>query len=491
MTDSQKGGERLGVRAAQGVLWTGAGQMVRQLIQVVGSIALARLLAPDDFGVMGMAMFFVGIGQMFANFGIGSAIIQARADDRIVLSSCFWLNMAVAGALALLNLVAAPAIAAFYQRQDLAPFVAVLSLNLLLAGLMVVPQALLYRDMRFADLARAQVLGSFGGAIAAIALAWYGVGVWSLVAQPLVGSAINLAFCLVGLGWRPHFEFCWTRTKPLASFSVALLGTNLVGYANRNVDSLLVGRFLGAGPLGLYSMAIQLMLYPLQQVSSVIVRVLFPTLVQIKDDPERLRGAYLKSIGAIAFITFPMMLGLFSIASDFVLVVFGEDWMPMVPVLKVLCWVGMMQSIGTTVGTIYLSMARPNLAFRVTLIGSPFLIGGMAAGIPWGILGVAIGFAAASFGLFYYVALRAFDLIQLSLSDFHSVLVRPLIAAAAMAVALYGFITILPDTTPIIRLTVSVLMGVALYAIISSLVNRRQVLELWNIVKGLRTNKVR
>ena len=180
----------LGVSAARGVLWTGLGQVLRQVIQVIGSVALARLLVPDDFGVLGMAMFFVGIGQLFADFGIGSAIIQARSDDRVVLSSCFWLNLAVAATLALLVLVAAPWIADFYQRSDLAPMVAVLSLNLLLAGLQVVPQALLYRDMRFADLAKAQVLGSLAGALVAIMMAWYGAGVWSLVAQPLASPCV-------------------------------------------------------------------------------------------------------------------------------------------------------------------------------------------------------------------------------------------------------------------------------------------------------------
>lgn len=456
--------------------------MLRQVIQIVGSIALARLLVPDDFGVMGMAMFFVGIGQMFASFGIGSAIIQARADDRIVLSSCFWLNMVVAGVLALLNLIAAPAIAAFYQRQDLVPFVAVLSLNLLLSGLMVVPQALLYRDMRFANLARAQVLGSLGGAIAAVALAWYGAGVWSLVAQPLVGSAINLAFCLVGLDWRPHLEFCWTRTKPLARFSIALLGTNLVGYANRNVDSLLVGRFLGAGPLGLYSMAIQLMLYPLQQVSSVIVRVLFPTLVQIKDDPERLRGAYLKAIGTIALTTFPMMGGLFLVADDFVIVVFGTNWIDMVPVLKVVAWIGMMQSIGTTVSAVYLAVGKPEIALRVSLVSMPVMIIGMAAGLNWGILGVAIGYGIASYGLFYYTVGTAFRLITLRIRDLHAAVIRPLLATVIMIAVLATLTPLLGPLEPLPRLGIAVVFGIVLYVSASAVINRRQLSDVISIL---------
>lgn len=477
------------MRATRGVLWTGGGQILRQIVQVVGSVVLARLLAPDDFGLLGMAMFFVGIGQLFADFGIGSAIVQARVDDRVVLSSCFWLNMAVAGALALIVLGASPWISDFYRRSDLTPLIAVLSLNLLLAGLQVVPQALLYRDMRFAELAKAQVLGSLAGALVAITMAWSGAGVWSLVAQPLVGSTVNLGICLAALSWRPYLEFSWTRTESLARFSLALLGTNLIGYANRNVDSMLVGRFLGAGPLGLYSMAIQLMLYPLQQVSSVIVRVLFPTLVEIKDDPERLRAAYLKAVGAIAFLTFPMMGGLFAVADDFVMVVFGPAWAEMAPVLKVVAWVGMMQSVGTTVGSIYLSMGRPDIALRVSITASPLLIGGMAAGIPWGILGVAIGYAVASFGLFYYTAHQAFRLVELSISTFHGAMFRPLVASLGMAVMVAVATALLPDLSPTMRLPAMVVMGIAMYGILTILVNRPQLNEILATLKSVRSKR--
>lgn len=468
-------------QAVKGVFWTGLGQIMRQVIQVVGSITLARLLVPDDFGVLGMAMFFVGIGQLFADFGIGSAIVQSRMDDRVVLSTCFWLNMAVAGTMALTILIASPWIAEFYQRQDLTPVVAVLSINLLIAGIQVVPQAMLYRDMRFADLARAQVLGSLAGASVAIAMAWSGAGVWALVAQPLVGSCISLCLCIAALRWRPYLEFSWVRTEPLARFSFALLGTNLVGYANRNIDSMLVGRFLGAGPLGIYSMAIQLMLYPLQQVSSVIVRVLFPTLVQIKDDPERLRGAYLKAVGAIAFITFPMMAGLFAVADDFVLVVFGESWVLMTPILKILAWVGMMQSVATTVGTIYLTMGRPDLALRVTLIGAPILIGGMASGLPWGILGVAVGYALASAAVFYFAATQAFRLIRLPLTEFHQILRRPTMSALSMALIAMASVRVLSDFSPTLRLFLTIVIGVIAYAALSYVINRQQVLELWEM----------
>lgn len=472
--------------AARGVAWIGGGQIMRQLIQVASQLVLVRLLAPDAFGLLGMAMFFIGIGQLLADFGIGSAIVQSRADGDAVLSSCFWLNVAVAGTLALMVLAASPLIGSFYARTDLTPLVAALSLNLLLSGLQVMPNALLYRDMRFADLARAQVFGSLAGAATAIALAATGAGVWALVVQPLIGTSVNLLFAWRATRWLPRLRFDLKAVAPLVRFSASLLGSNLVGYGNRNVDALLIGRVLGAVPLGHYSMAIQLMLYPLQQISSVIVRVLFPTLVRIHGDPPRLRAAYLKAVGTIAFLTFPLMGGLFALADDFVRVVFGLSWLPMVPVLKVLAWVGMMQSVGTTVGTIYLSTGRTDVALRVTLVVAPVLVIGIAGGLPWGITGVAVGYALASCPLFYYTAVTAFRLIDLGLAPFHRTIVRPALATLLMVGVLLVLMPFLASWAPHWRLAVGTSIGALAYAVASLVLNRGQVFDLLGILRSIR-----
>jgi PST family polysaccharide transporter len=358
--------------------------------------------------------------------------------------------------------------------------------DLLLSGLLVVPSALLAREMRFGALARSQVVGSLFGAVAAISMALAGFGVWALVAQPLCGASVTLAGCALAQHWYPRFEFSWLKVKSLARFSAALLGTSLVNYLNRNTDSVLVGRVLGAGPLGQYSMGVQLMLYPLQHVSSVFVRVLLPTLMQLQDDLQRLRTAYLKTAACIALVTFPIMGGLFALADDFVQVVFGPNWNEMAPLLKVLAWVGMLQSVGTTVGTLYLSTGNPGTALRVTLIGTPVLVGGMVAGLPWGILGVAVGYAVANFSFFYYSVTTAFRLVHLPLADFHRVMIRPLGATLAMIGVLEIAVPSLPTMAPTYRLPLCVSLGVVIYAAVSFAINRAQIAEVLSIARSLR-----
>lgn len=479
--------ENLGTIAAKGVAWIGGGQAMRQVIQVTSQLILVRLLVPDDFGLFGMALFFIGIGQLLADFGVGSAIVQSRISDEKVLSSCFWLNVGIALALALATVVASPWIAGFYGRKDVAPLVTVLSLNLVLSGVQVMPTALLYRDLRFGDLARAQVLGSFAGMIAAIGLAAAGAGVWALAAQPLVGTTANLYLTWRATGWLPSLSLDLRGISPLARFGASLLGTNIIGYGNRNIDQLLIGRVLGAGALGYYSMAVQLMLYPIQQVSSVIVRVLFPTLVQIRDDPPRFRAAYLKAVSTIAFVTFPLMGGLFVLADDFVVVVLGIPWLPMVPALKILTWVGMAQSIGTTVGVIYLVTGRPDIALKVTLLAAPVTTIGIAGGLAWGIGGVAAGYAIAIAVLFYYTVVTAYRLVGLTIADFHGAIVRPLLASMLMVAAVTAITLLLASWTPGPRLLTGIACGAALYLVLSAGVNRRQMSELLAALRSLRT----
>lgn len=472
----------LEISAARGVLWSGSGQVVKQIVQIVTSITLARLLAPQDFGLMGMIMVFISVAQLFADFGIGAAIIQSQAKSTTVLSSSFWANLAIATTLTAAIALCAPLIAAFYDSPALTPLVMVAALTMMLAGAMVVPQAILTRDLRFSDIAKAQVAGTLCGSITAVALAWYGFGVWSLVAQPVVGSTVTLGVLVRLGGWLPGGEFSMSSIRQLIRFSGGVLGANLITYVQRNTDSLLIGRYLGSSPLGHYQMAYQLMLFPLQQVSSVMVRVLFPTLSQLQHDLPRLRSTYLKAISAIALITFPMMMGLFAVAQDFIVVVLGEKWLPMLPVLEILTWVGMMQSVATTVGTIYLSIGAIRQAFLLSLFSTPVLISLVTIGLQWGITGVAIGYAIATFAMFYVTLYFAFRLVDLSVLDFHRSLWRPFICALIMLLVVKSVAVSLMPLQIATRLSFLVCIGIAAYAISALLINRKQLNELYTIL---------
>lgn len=490
--DSKNGGgtakqASMGVAATRGVFWIGGGQVFRQVLGIITSIVLARLLGPGDFGLIAMAYVFIELGQLFADFGIGAAVVQSRNLNPSVLSSAFWANVAVGLGLMFIILIAAPAVGTFYADARVGPVLAALSFTLLLSGVVVVPRAMLHKHLRFDLSVKAQMAGSFVGTVVAIALALSGAGVWSLVAQPVCGSTVTLLFTLRYAGWRPRREFSWDSIRHIAKFSTDVLGSSLAGYVVTNADKMLVGKVLGSAALGLYSLGFQLMLYPMTHVASVIVKVLFPTLSALQDELPRYRAAYLKSTAAIALFTFPIMMGLYIVSEDFVTVVFGEKWLEMVPVLQVLCFVGMFKSVATTVGTIYLSMARTRAMLYISLVGMPLSVAAFVIGLPWGIVGVASGYAVTSLLLLYVYLAIAFRTVHLRFSEFHASLIRPLTASLVMTTAVWlshAWLLKQTDFGAQGRLALCVVIGGVVYVLMSLLINRKQVDQLVQISRA-------
>jgi PST family polysaccharide transporter len=422
-----------------------------------------------------MTFVFIGAAQLFANFGIGSAIVQSREVTATALASAFWANLLLAGALALGLVLAAPSIAVFYGDTRVTPLLVTLSLSLVLSGIVTVPQSILFKTMDFASIARAQVVGSLTGAAGAIAMAIVGFGVWSLVVQPLVGSTVTLLLMWSSASWWPRFVFSWPSIRQLVHFSAGVLGANILNYANRRSDDLLIGKFLGSGPLGYYSLAYQLMLYPLTQVSSVIVRVLFPTLSQLQDDLGRFRSIYLEAVSAIAMVTFPMMLGLLAISHDFIVIVFGEKWLPMELVLKIFCVIGLLQSVGTTVGTIYMSTGKTALGFYVTLTFTPFIILAFLVGLYWGIEGVATAYACVSVLLFYVSLFLSFRVVGISFNSFASLLMLLVVTLFSMFLA--------GQTNALTRLVSSILLGIIVYVFTLLIIDKRKVSTILGVAR--------
>jgi len=470
--------------AVKGIFWIGGGQVIKQIVGILTYVMLARLLTTDDFGLMSMVMVFVSFSMMFVEFGIGTAIVHSKELSDSTLCSAFWINLAAAAVLSLVLAIASPLVAWIYHKPELSELILVLSLTLLLSGLQVVPRALLQRSLHFYPIARAEAISSTVAAASAVFLAWRGFGVWALVMQPVVGNAMLLLMYSLSASWLPRFIFNWKDVKSTIHYSLDVFGSNLMSFFNSNADDFLIGKFLGSTPLGYYSLAFQIMLYPLQNVSTIIVRVLFPSLTQLQNDLPRFRSLYLKAVSSIALITFPMMLGLFALAEQFVFVVFGEAWMNMLGVLKIFCFLGMVQSVFTTLGTIYLSTGNTRLMLRVYMYSTPVFILAFVAGLPWGIEGVALNFTIVQSGVYLVSLILAFRLVDMAVLDFFRVMSRPLLVSVLMSLsvvlsqrALMANIEALANN-PFWQLLSGVLTGMVVYVGLSLVLNRQQFLDI-------------
>jgi O-antigen/teichoic acid export membrane protein len=405
---------------------------------------LARILGPAVYGLIGMITVFTSFAAVFGDLALGSAIIQRKELEERHLNSAFWTNIAMGTTLTVLMVALAPAVAWFYSEPKLLMLAVVIALKYVIDSLSVVQISLLNRDMRFKTLAGIQISSNVISGSVGLGMALYGMGPWSLVAQTLGASVVSLAISWHLGNWRPRLSFELGACKELFGFSAYVLGFDIVNYWARTLDQLLIGRFIGPATLGIYSRAYTLMLMPLNQVSRVVGRVMLPALSAIQDDKTRVKRVYLKSISVIGLITFPVMTGLFAVADHFILALLGDKWADVIPLLRIFCWVGLIQSIGTTEGWIYFSQGRTGIYFTMGIITSFVCVLSFIIGIQWGIMGVALSYAVANLIVWYPTWSIAGRLINLTFIEMITIIMPGFFCALVMGACVWCVGLILP-----------------------------------------------
>ena len=453
----------LRAKAISGVKWAGGAQILRNLLVVTTTVILARLLSPVDFGLMGMAIAVIAFLELFGEFGIGAAIIQRPNLSNELLSSAFWFNIGLGVLLALLLVGIAPYLAAFFREERLAAILSVLAIALLASRLGGVQRAMLERQLRFAELATIDISATFCGATVGIVSAYLGQGVWSLVFQTIAIAVTTTGLYWTFSSWRPAITFSRSQLRSIMRFSLNLTGSNILNCCARSADNIIIGRYLGAQDLGYYALAYQIMLYPVQHISRVIGRVMFPVMSQMQDDDERLRRACLWVVPGVAIITLPMMAGLWAIAAPFVDIVFGPDWGPVAVLLLILAPVGAIQSVSVT--GLFQAKGRTDLQFRWAFFASCVAITSFLIGVQWGIYGVAAAYFVTTLLLLYPGWRLNFGLIGLPVREVFATLVRPGTAACAMLLIVVGVGAVMPSSwSDKWTLVIQVAIGMLSYA---------------------------
>ena len=456
---------------AKGAAWTAGAQWVVQLTQFATSILLARLLSPDDYGLLAMVLVYIGFVTLFSHLGMAPALIQRATIDDGHVCTAFWTTTAASVVLFVLSYVAAPAVAEFFQDPRLVPIVRVTALALLLSPLNAILYSLLRRKMAFRSLAKVDVAAAVASQAVAVVTALSGWGVWALVAAQIANPLVRLPMLLRLNRWLPSLRFQADRFWDLFGFSSNVLGFNIINYGARNLDKVIIGRLLGPTPLGFYDISYQIMLKPLQNVSHTVSAPLFPALSSIQHDKTTAAEIYRRVCFYIALITFPMMAGIALVADDFILVAIGEKWAPAIPILQILCLVGAMQSVGSTVGDVYMSQGRSDIMLKWALVTTPVIGLAYYIGTYWNIVGVAAAYAIISLPLWIISHAIANQLIALNGRRFWMSFVPIIIHCSTMAIAVTGvrFVCDLTGMAELTRLIASVSTGAVVYGAILAL----------------------
>jgi O-antigen/teichoic acid export membrane protein len=364
------------------------------LLKIGAIMALARLLSPKDFGLVGMVAAFTGVLSFLRDFGLSSAAVQRTTISEEHSSALFWINILIGALLWLIAVAMAPAIAAFYGEPRLFGITAVLALGILFNAAGTQHSALLERQMRWTTLAVISVVSLMVGTAIAIGGAEAGYGYWALVwmsiASPLAGT---VGFWLT-TGWVPGMPQRQAGIRSLVLFGVTITLSNFATYFAYNAEKVLIGRFWGADAIGIYGRAYQLANIPTEQLNSVVAQVAFSALSRLQDDPIRLKSYFLKGFSLMLGLALPITLACALFADELVFVVLGPEWKDAAAIIRLLAPAIAIFAIINPLEWFNLSIGLAARSLKIALVFAPFMIAGYVFALPYGPKGVAFAYSA-------------------------------------------------------------------------------------------------
>ena len=382
-------------RAVRGAGVTVISRIAIYCIQIVGTMVLARILVPGDFGLVAMVTVLTNILVEFGTLRLSDATVQKDEINHRQISTLFWINFALCAGLTVVLMVASPLIAWFYKEPRLQSVTIVIAFTFVFSGLSIQHLALLQRNMEFHKIAFSQIIAIVVTDIIAIAMAWKGLGYWALVARRLGYPMGAAAGAWVLCRWRPGLPARDSEVRPMLKFGINSLGNYSMNYFSRSMDKVLIGWRYGSQLLGFYDRAYYLFVLPVNQLSYPLTSVAVATLSRLRDDPERYQRYYLNAISMIAFIGMPLSAILTLIGKDFILLLLGPQWGMAGQIFSVFGpGIGVMLIYGTD-GWLHLSLGRADRWFRWGIVAAIATTISFIIGLQFGPIGVAIAYAAS------------------------------------------------------------------------------------------------
>lgn len=455
----------IGARAVSAGMWSAFESWGSKAAATVVFVVLARLLAPEDFGLVALGLVVVTLAQTLVKAGLAEAVVQRKDLTVDHVRASFWTSSLLGLTLAAIVFFAAPAIGSVFSEPKLTPLVRVLSLNFVLFGLSAASQALLQRKLEFRAIAMRSVLGSLVGGAAGIGAALAGWGAWALVTQNLVDQSIAAVILLVAeppdLRGRPR----WRAVRDLLGFSIRSLGIQLNNFAFRRSDDLIVGWRLGSTQLGFYSVAYRLMRLIDDMVAKVLLNVAFPTFAKVQGDKAR-SATMLRDASRIAAAALcPVFVGMSICAPEIISVAFGPDWAESVTPMRILALVGMLQGIQHFSASVLKANGRMQLLLRWSFATTIISVAGFFFAAPHGITVVALVYAATGYALSPFLPVMAHRMLDADVRHWFNGLVPVFGATLSMAGAVALLRVPLADTPDVIVLIADVTLGAVVYSV--------------------------
>jgi len=450
-------------RSIRGGAVTLVAQAARLGVRMASTMVLARLLSPEEFGLVGMVMAIAGFAFLFKDLGLSAAIIQGSRITHAQMTNLFWINVLAGVIICIVVAAGGPLMAAFYKEPRLVSVTLALSLCFLFSGLSVQHRALLQRGMRFVALNVVDVTGLACGVLTGIVAALLGAGYWSLVVMEIAIPATTMLCAWLVTPWRPGLPRRGTGVRSMLVFGRNLSLYRVANYFVRNMDKVLLGRYWGSAVLGLYGRAYALFLQPLNQIVTPLATVGLPGLSRLRDEPARYRRYYIQLVSLVAFFSMPLTVFLAVFSRDVITVFLGAQWYEASRIFRILAVAAFIQPAWQTIPLVMLSSGQSARLLRFGVVNSVVVIVGFALGLPWGAVGVAGGYAVASYVILPVGLWYCLKSVPVRCRDFLAGVMWSSLASVAMGAGLVGVRLLAPWEHPVVRLAVSLVIGLVAY----------------------------
>jgi len=449
-----------------------------QGVRFVIGVVLARLLFPEQFGLIGMLMVFFAVTQTLLDSGFGAALIQKREATQTDICSIFYFNIVVGFAAAGLLCLVAPWIAAFYKQPGLTPLTRALSLTIVISSFGMIQGTILTKQINFKTQTKVSLISSVLSGIIGITMAATGFEVWSLVVQQVSSSFFRTAFLWVFSPWRPALVFSFQSLRDMFGFGSRMLFSFLLNQIFDNIYIVVIGKMFSVIDLGFFIRAKTLQALPPQMLSDVVGRVTFPVFSSVQDDPARLKRGLKKALAILALVNFPIMIGLLVTARPLVLVMLTQKWAGCIPYLQLLCIVSLLFPLHAINLNVLQALGRSDLFLRLEIIKKVLIVIAIAITWRWGISAMIFGMIALSIISYYLNTYYSGILISYPIREQVSDLSSYLIMAILMGIAVHAA-GMLPCPNLWSMLLVQITVGVVTYVCLCRVFRLTSFMEIW------------
>lgn len=456
----EKGNKKIKEKVLSGLVWTFGERILAQGVSFVLSIILARILMPNEYGIIAMVMVFINIANVFTSTGFGESLVQKKNADDLDFSTVFYCTLSLSVVIYIILFICAPYIADFYHTKEIVLVLRVLSLKIIFSSIATVQHAYVQKQMIFKKFFFSTLGGTIVSGVLGIMLAYAGAGVWALVAQYLINTIIDIIVLFVTVPWRPRLLFSLDRAKCLMNFGWKLVAANLINAVYNELRSLIIGRSYSSAALAYYNKGNQIPALAITNIDTAIGTVVFPAMSEA-ENKERLKAIGRRAMKTTSYIILPIMIGLIVVSRPLIILLLTEKWENCIIFMQILCLYWMTQPIQTANWQIIKAVGRSDLCLRLEFlkkgIGVIMVIVAMEFGV------VAIAISAAAFGVVSMIInmLPNKKLINYSIQEQLLDVIPSLLASLAMGVIIYIISFI--EMPTVVLLIIQVILGMSIY----------------------------